>query len=293
MLGAYLVLLLANVVYGTSYVATRVTLEHVPPATLAFLRLVIGAPVLLGLARRTPSGPPLVRGDRWRIAWMGVFGFAAAFVLANWGIAASTATNAALLIVVEPVSLMLLGPALLRERLTRREAAGAALAVGGAVLVVVNGVPGLTERLVPHWRGDLLLVLSGLAYASYSLFGREVLGRHAALRVTAWSILWGVVALLPLAAAEWAEGRRPVWTGPAVAGTLYLALVVTAFGYLAWNWALRHVEAARAAIFLNVQPVVGALLGVALLHEPLTVFTLAGGGLIVLGLAAAVGYARR
>ncbi len=234
MLAAYLVLLLANVLYGTSYVATRVTLEHVPPATLAFLRLVIGALVLLVLARRAPSGPALTRGDRWRIVWMGVFGFAAAFVLANWGIAASTATNAA-----------------------------------------------------------LLLVLSGLAYASYSLFGREVLGRHAALRVTAWSILWGVVALLPLAAAEWAEGRRPVWTGSAVAGTLYLALVITAFGYLAWNWALRRVEAARAAIFLNVQPVVGALLGVALLREPLTAFTLAGGGLIVLGLATAFGSARR
>ena len=289
MVSAYLVLLVANVVYGTSYVVTRVTLEHVPPATLALLRLVIGALVLVLLACRAPSGPTPSRGDRWKIAWMGILGFAGAFVLAHWGIAASTATNAALLIVVEPVSLMLLGPVLLGERLARREAVGAALAVGGAVFVVVNGIPGVTERLVPHWRGDLLLVLSGLAYASYSLFGRDVLGRHAALRVTAWSILWGVAALLPLAAAEWAGGRRPVWTGTAVAGTLYLALVITAFGYLAWNWALRRVEAPRAAIFLNVQPVVGALLGVALLREPLTAFTLAGGAALVAGLAIAFG----
>jgi len=291
-LAAYFVLLAANVVYGTSYVATRVTLGSVPPATLALLRLVIGSLVLLPLARLDPAGPALSRGDRWKIAWMGVLGFAAAFVLANWGIGASTATNAALLIVVEPVSLMLLGPLLLGERLARREAVGAALAVAGAVLVVVNGIPGVTETFAPHWRGDLLLVLSGLAYASYSLFGRDVLGRHAALRVTAWSILWGVAALLPLAAAEWMDGRRPVWTRAAVAGTLYLALVITAFGYLAWNWALRRVEAARAAIFLNVQPVVGAFLGVALLGEPLTAFTLAGGALIIAGLAAAFGNAR-
>ncbi|PYM64539.1 MAG: EamA family transporter, partial [Candidatus Rokuibacteriota bacterium] len=100
---------------------------------------------------------------------MGILGFGAAFVLANWGIAASTATNAALLIVVEPVALMLLGPTLLDERLTSREALGAALAVAGAALVVVNGIPGVTRQLVPHWRGDLLLVLSALAYASYSL----------------------------------------------------------------------------------------------------------------------------
>jgi len=67
---AYLTLLGANVVHATSYVATRVTLASVPPATLALARLVIGS-----------------------------------LVLAHWGIARSTATNAALLIVVEPVAL--------------------------------------------------------------------------------------------------------------------------------------------------------------------------------------------
>jgi len=269
-------------------VATRVTLADVPPATLALARLVVGSLALSPLARRETSSPPPTRRDRWTFAWMGIVGFGAAFILGNWGIAASTATNAALLIVVEPVSLMLLGPALLGERLTRREALAAALAVGGALLVVVNGIPGVTER-----RGDLLLVLSGLAYASYSLLGRRVLDRHAAGRVTASSILWGALAMLPLALGEWLAGRRPVWTWAAVAGTLYLALVVTALGYLVWNWALRRVKAARAAIFLCVQPVAGALLGVVLLGEPLTVFTLLGGGLIVGGLALAFGSVAR
>ena len=273
--------------------ATRVTLADVPPATLALARLVVGSLALSPLARRETSSPPPTRRDRWTFAWMGIVGFGAAFILGNWGIAASTATNAALLIVVEPVSLMLLGPALLGERLTRREALAAALAVGGALLVVVNGIPGVTEQLVPHWRGDLLLVLSGLAYASYSLLGRRVLDRHAAGRVTASSILWGALAMLPLALGEWLAGRRPVWTWAAVAGTLYLALVVTALGYLVWNWALRRVKAARAAIFLCIQPVAGALLGVVLLGEPLTVFTLLGGGLIVGGLALAFGSVAR
>ena len=269
--------------------ATRVTLADVPPATIALARLVVGSLALSPLARRETSSPPPTRRDRWTFAWMGIVGFGAAFILGNWGIAASTATNAALLIVVEPVSLMLLGPALLGERLTRREALAAALAVGGALLVVVNGIPGVTERLVPHWRGDLLLVLSGLAYASYSLLGRRVLDRHAAGPVTATSILWGALTMLPLALGEWLTGPRPVWTWAAVAGTLYLALVVTALGYLVWNWALRRVAAARAAIFLCVQPAAGALLGVVLLGEPLTVFTLLGGGLIVGGLALAFG----
>ena len=98
--------------------------------------------------------------------------------------------------------------------------------------------------------------------------------------VSAWSILWGTAAMIPFAAWEWASGQRPEWTQATVLGTLYLGLVITALGYLLWNWALERVEAPRAAVFLTVQPVAGTLLGVLLLGEPASIFTVVGGGLI-------------
>ena len=283
---AYLVLFVTNLVYATSYVATRLALDDVPSAQLALIRLVIGAAILVPLSRaraRGAGGPP-AGGDAWRIVWMGVFGFAGAFAFTHWGIARSTATNASLLIIVEPLTIMLLGPAVLSERLTRREQIGAAVALLGTIVVVVNGIPGVTHALVPHWRGDLLLALSGIAYGSYSLIGRDVLLRRDALDVTARSIIWGVVAMAPLALLEWLGGARPVMTALGTAGAIYLGVVITGLGYLAWNWGLAQVEASRAAVFLTVQPIAGALLGVLFLHEPLTAFTLAGGALVVLGL---------
>ncbi len=98
--------------------------------------------------------------------------------------------------------------------------------------------------------------------------------------------------MTPLAAAEWAAGQTPSWTPTAVAGTLYLAVVITAIGYALWNWALERVEAPRAALFITVQPLVGALLGAGWLGEPLTAFTVAGGGLILMGLHLAVKWRR-
>lgn len=282
---AYLVLLVANAIYGTSYVATRIVLHDVGPATLAVARLALGAVVIVPLAfLQGARDRRLSRADRWNVFWMGVLGFAAAFGFANWGMARSTATNAALLITVEPISLILLSPVFLGERLTRRELVGAVLTLVGAVCVVLNGFPGLSVTFAPHWRGDILLVLSGLSYAAYSLIGRGVLARHAALPVTAWSIVWGLVAMLPFGALEWLDGHRPVWTPVAIWGTVYLAIAVTALGYLVWNYALERVEAPRLALFVNVQPVVGALLGVWWLREPLTVFTVIGGLLVLLGL---------
>ena len=281
---AEVVLLGANLLYATSYVATRLTLDDVPPATLAFIRCVIGGALLLPLARRHSPAMPMARGDHGRIAAMGVLGFGAAFALSHWGLVRSTAANAALLIIVEPLTIIALSPLLLGERLGRREAAGGAVALAGSVLVVLDGIPGMTARLAPHWRGDLLLVAAGVAYAAYSLIGRHVLRRHPATPVTALSLAWGAGALLPLAALEWQAGTRPVWTGQSIVGTLYLALIIGALAYLAWNWALERVPAPRAAIFLNVQPIAGALLGVALLGDPFTAFTALGGALIVAGL---------
>jgi drug/metabolite transporter (DMT)-like permease len=281
---AYVVLIFANVVYGSSYAVSRVVLEHMGPATLSFCRLLIGSLVLvpLALAQRREDRR-LSRSDRWSIFWMGLFGFAAAFAFGNWGLRLSTATNAALLITVEPVSLILLSPLVLGERLTRREGVGALLTVVGATVVVLNGIPGASVAIAPHWRGDLLLVLSGVAYAGYSLFGRDVLARHRAVPVTAWSILWGLVVMAPFTVAEWVAGERPEWTQTVIIGTLYLGLVITALGYLIWNWALERVEAPRLAIFVNIQPLAGALLGVVALREALTIYTVAGGVLILVG----------
>jgi drug/metabolite transporter (DMT)-like permease len=69
-----------------------------------------------------------------------------------------------------------------------------------------------------------------------------------------------------------------------VVGGLYLGIVMTGLGYLVWNWALERVTAARAAIFLNVQPLVGALLGIMWLGEAATAFTAIGGAFILSGL---------
>src|SRR6266850_464991 len=157
-------------------------------------------------------------------------------------------------------------------------------AVAGAALVVLNGVPGVTLEILPRWQGDVLLVLSGVAYASYSLLGRTVLSETNAAAITTRSIIWGAVVMAPLAGLEWAAGARPSLTPSAIVGTLYLALVISAGAYLVWNWALARVEASRAAPFLTIQPVVGALLGAVVLGEPVTRFTAMGGGLVVLGL---------
>lgn len=291
MSGPYVILLAANLVFATGYAVSRIVLADMGPATLGLARVLVGGVLLVAWATRDARSAPRskwTRQDRVRVALMGVVGFALAFALGNWGLTHSTASNAALLITVEPTTLLVLAPLLLGERLSRRETVGAALTLLGAVVVVMDGVPGLTRSVMPHWRGDLLLILSGVAYAAYSLLGRGVLTRHPVARVTAHSVVWGAVSIAPLALYEWHAGPPPAWTASAVTGTVYLGVIITALGYAVWNWCLERVGAARMAAFVNVQPLAGALLGVWWLREPVTAFLVLGGALIVAGLHLAV-----
>src|SRR5262245_40605623 len=169
----------------------RPAVDSAGPITLAFLRLLLGlvmvAPAGLGTRGTAARLPP---GDHRTLFWMGFVGFTLAMALAHWGLAWSTATNAALLVATEPIAPTALAPVVLGERLTRREGWGTALALVGATVIVVNGVPGLTVSVAPHWKGDLLLLLSGVCFAAYSLLGRPILARYPSIRVTAWSFLW-------------------------------------------------------------------------------------------------------
>jgi len=292
----YLVLLIANLVFATGYSVSRIVLADIGPATLGLARVLIGGVVLVGWAAGRSGGQPRAAwsvGDRVRVALMGVVGFALAFGFGNWGLARSTASNAALLITVEPTTLLVLAPLLLGERLSRRETCGATLTLLGAVVVVVSGVPGLTRSLMPHWRGDIALILSGIAYAAYSLLGRGVLTRHPVATVTAHSVVWGAISIAPLAWLEWRVGPPAAWTPTAIAGTLYMGMVITALGYAVWNWCLERLGAARVAAFVNLQPLAGALLGVWWLREPVTPFLVSGGLLIVAGLHLTVKAGRR
>ena len=106
------------------------------------------------------------------------------------------------------------------------------------------------------------------------------MARYPAVTVSTYQMLTGAVILAPFAAAEmWHTGWRPAWDAaslPAYLSVLYLVLFCTVLAYTVWFLLLDRHSASDLSVFLFVQPVVGALLGVVFRHDPLTRATLAG-----------------
>ena len=128
----------------------------------------------------------------------------------------------------------------------------------------------------------MLVVLSRFAAIGWILISKRLMGRHSAMIVTA-SVYW--IGTLILAAVVVTTFGVPTlhysnrtWVAVAEQG-----LLATASTTLLWNWGLKRVPASQAGIFVNLEPLVGAILGVSLLHESLGLMAVAGGALIIGG----------
>jgi drug/metabolite transporter (DMT)-like permease len=130
--------------------------------------------------------------------------------------------------------------------------------------------------------GDLLVAVSLIAGVAWILISQRLMkaGNYSPVNTSAYVMTLGGVMLALWVIAT--EGMPPVhlslrtWMSVAASGVL-----ATTFTTYLWNWGLMRVPASQAGVFINLEPVVGAVLGVALLHDALGPFALVGGILVI------------
>jgi drug/metabolite transporter (DMT)-like permease len=297
-------LLAVNLLWGSTYVVARGVLDSAPPLVLAFTRFLVasGWMLLWGSHRRKDTGeegesapaPTRKAGkeDAWVLAMIGVVGFGLAKLLNYEGLARSTATDAALIVNLEAVFTAAFAALLLGQRLGPAAWAGILVALGGGVALIwpsepPGSAPGDAQTAWARALGNSLMVGSVAAEALASVLGVRAMRRYSGLQVTAYGAYWGTLCLFPLALWQWrAQGFSVGWlTGSNAAAILYLALGATVLAYALWYRVLARVDAGRAAAFLYTQPLIGVGLGVLVRHERPTWLGMAGGVLVLLGIA--------
>lgn len=288
-------LVLVNLLWGSTYVVARDVLDTTPPIVLAFVRYAIASLWMLicgyhRVPRRTAAaeahaGEKAGRGAAWALAGVGLVGFGLAKVLGYEGLARSTATDGALIINLEAVFTAVFGVLLLRQHLGRAQWLGVLVALGGALLLVTPE-PGETAS-GSRFFGNVLMVASVAAEAIGSVLGVRAMRRYTGLQITALATYCGTLCLFPFAFWQWrATAFSLVWlNGWNIVSLLYLALAATILAYAVWYQVLGRVDAGRAATFLYAQPLVGVCLAIVLRGEWPTVNGVAGGALVLVGIA--------
>jgi drug/metabolite transporter (DMT)-like permease len=274
-------LLLTVLLWGCSFVATKAALREISPISLVFLRFALGTALLLGvvLFRKEPLIPPR---DSWpALALMGFVGVFVHHLLQGYGLQFATAVHSGWLIGLIPIWSALLYAVFMKERFSSMKVAGFIGGFAGALLVISQGHlgPGLLQ--LPSTRGDFLMLISTLNWAVYTILGHATIKRLGATRATAGAMLFGWLMVAPvyIAQAGWREIHHlslSSW-----GAILFLGLGSSGLGYLVWYSALARLDVSRVASFLYLQPLVTLAAAALLLHEQVTVLTMAGGCLVL------------
>lgn len=275
--------LVAVSLWGLAPVATRAAVAHLAPLPLLVLRLGVAAVVLLPWA--VPVFGRLRPRSAARLMAAGALGLIGYNLPVTAGLQWLPASTAGLLLATEPVWVMVLGYVFLAERGAARAWLGSAIALGG--VAVLAGPGALTGTGGYRALAGAGLVLGGtLAFGAYTIVLRPLSQAYGAVPATAASTVAG--ALPYLAFAGTLSAPRLAQLAPSAWGELaFLALGSTAAGMLLWNRAVLSAGTTRISLLLYLEPAVSVLGAVAFLGEHVTLTTIAGGLLILAGLAAA------
>lgn len=280
----HVLLAVTAILWGSSYVSTRVIVGEVPPLLLGALRAALAA-IVLGIAARWTGARLRISLRDWPLlAGLGALGVGYFYLGLNLALQWTTATTASLLSLPYPALTALGGWLFLKERLSAIQLAGIGLAASGATWLTLATAQ---EGIGGAWKGNLLALSITVAWTVYTLLGRRVLPRWPAVAATFHTMLAGTVLLGIGAMTEFLSGARPQWTVETVSLTLYLGVVCTGLGYAFWNRGLSLVPAAAASVYLYLQPVTVLVLAVPMLGERPSWTTVGAGLLVIVGTALA------
>jgi drug/metabolite transporter (DMT)-like permease len=255
---------------------SRLLVAAFPVFLLAWLRFGIAAVAMLPWLRRAPGEPALSPRDRRLLFWesfLGNFGFSICML---FGVAATSALAAGVVMAAIPAAVALLSRIVLKEAITPRVRWAIVLAAAGIALLamarhpaapVAGGDDLAAAGASAPWWGYALLLGAVLCEASYVVIGKRLTASVSPRRISALINLWGLCLITPLGL--WQLQGFDFETVSAGLWGLLVFYAIAASVVTVWLWmhGLRHVPASRAGVFTVCLPLAAAAVGVLLLGE--------------------------
>lgn len=268
---------LASCFWGCGFFFGKIALAEMGSQFMVLYRFLFAmAPLLPLLITHRPS---FSRRDWGLLALASFLGVPVQFLIQFYGLSLTTVSHASLMVGMMPVILAVGATVFAHERMDGVGWAALAASTTGAALIALSGRSG--QMAAGALTGDLLVVLSLAIALFWILLNKRLMGRQSHVVVTVYGLAMGT-AMLTI----WVPLRYGMPSVAMISGRAWMALAVsgvlcTATTTLLWNWGMTQVPASQAGVLLNMEPLIGSLLGVLVLKERLGPSAWVGGGMIL------------
>lgn len=275
-----LALLSVQVFFGSLPVVGKVVLKVIPAVAVVGFRVGITAVALFLFLRLQGNLFLTDKKDYLRF-------FLLSFVAVTFnqlffikGLSLTKASNTSLLAVTIPLFTLGIGALIGAEKLRKRKIFGIILAAVGVILLIDPRNASFSSDTTI---GDILVILNSLCYGIYIAFSKDIITRNGALRSVAWVFIFASIFCVPLGVYSLSEIDLASITPFVWLLVLHLGIVATLLPYLFNAWALARVNPSTVAVFVYLQPLIGFVLAVIFLGEPIGLIVILAGILIFAG----------
>lgn len=285
---AYLLLALTALFWSGNHIVGRAAAGVVPPFAISTIRWFIPMLLLWPMARpHLIRDWPTIRAHWGILLWLGITGGAMFSALQYVGLNYTSALNMSVLNSLVPVLIVAVGALIFRDRIGLIQFAGIATSSLGVLTIIARGHLETLQQLAFN-RGDLVVVVSMIVFAVYSVYLRKCPSIHALSFLFVLAAI-ATVGTLPFFVWELMSGVTPHATWLTVGALLYVGIFPSVLAFAAWNRGVQLIGASRAGPFLHLVPIYTAVLAALLLGETLAAYHVVGLALILTGVWLASG----
>ena len=276
----YILILLAVVFWGMSFVATKTVLFEIKPVTVIILRLILASILLTIIALSTKRSFSVNLKSH---GWILILALIATFHL--WiqvtGLQYTTASNTGWIIGTAPIFMAILGLIFYKEKVTFLQLVGILIAMFGLLLLIGKGNI-LNVDLIEN-KGDLLVLGSAFTWGVYSMVNKKISLTYSPLMTILYLFIMMAIIIIPLNLNSETFDSVINLSFIGWISILFLGLFCSGIAYVIWAQALRDMESAKVGAFLYFEPFVTVIAAWALLSESITLIMILSGLLITFG----------
>jgi drug/metabolite transporter (DMT)-like permease len=283
---AIIALLFASVIWGIATPILKLTLESIPPFTLAFLRFFIASLIMIPLFFYSSEWKKLDPNDFKKIVLAGVFGITLNIGFLFAGASLTSGIHISILLGTEAAFIILAAVFFLKEKLTKQIGIGVIISFVGTLIII--GQPLLDQSAITEGSllGDFLIILAVVAWAIYTILSKEISKKYKPVIILPLIFLIGVITFFPFAVYEFIQ--NPLWIMSikpvALFGILYYGLFCSIAAYFLYTWGLSYATATIAGIETYFIPLISIPASSIILKEKIDVYFVIGSLCILLGL---------
>ena len=272
---------LTILIWGTTFISTKVLLISFEPVEILFIRFMIGYFALWCVCPRRLKVRR--RKQEWYFAAAGLCGVTLYYLFENIALTYTLASNVGVIISIAPFFTVIFSCLFLHDRRPNiRFFAGFLIALAGIFLISFGGEKNLQLNPV----GDLLAVIAAMIWAAFSTITKKISGfGYNTIQTTRRTFFYGLIFMVPaLLLMDFHMELQQFASLKNLLNLLFLGFGASALCFVTWNLAVKILGSVKTSVYIYMVPVITAVTSALILHEKLTRTIISGIVLTLIGL---------